>query len=225
MTDGEETVCCVCQCDMTREDSSVVSLECGHLFHGKCIVPWLQGTSTSCPLCRHDPSHSRRMEGSASDTEWVEEVEERNMDLIRSAHARMGTTILRRKRMGDICKGMEEDARRKGKEVRKRREEYRLFLSDKEKERIVRKGTRLKEKIHKARREEREIMEAVRERKANLGLEEEAGFSVRSGQRMTWSEVCRHALSNQGGATIVDHPLLRAPAFFEDLSLYLPILS
>ena len=31
-----------------------VPLQCGHLYHGKCIVPWLQ-TKGNCPLCRNKP--------------------------------------------------------------------------------------------------------------------------------------------------------------------------
>ncbi len=31
-----------------------VPLRCGHLYHGKCIVPWLQ-TKGNCPLCRDNP--------------------------------------------------------------------------------------------------------------------------------------------------------------------------
>ena len=34
-------------------------LKCGHQYHGKCIVPWLQ-TKGTCPLCRDGALLSRR---------------------------------------------------------------------------------------------------------------------------------------------------------------------
>ncbi len=31
-----------------------VPLTCGHLYHGKCIVPWLEKNG-GCPTCRNKP--------------------------------------------------------------------------------------------------------------------------------------------------------------------------
>ena len=35
---------------------SIVTLACGHKFHGSCIVQHLYVT-TQCPICRNDPTH------------------------------------------------------------------------------------------------------------------------------------------------------------------------
>ena len=46
-------ICSICLDD---SDTADVPLACGHLFHGSCIVPWLQREArTDCPVCRHDP--------------------------------------------------------------------------------------------------------------------------------------------------------------------------
>lgn len=44
--------CLVCQEDITRTGYGV-NLECGHIFHGKCILEWMD-SSTTCPACRTD---------------------------------------------------------------------------------------------------------------------------------------------------------------------------
>lgn len=45
------------QCPICLEtyetDSSVVTLECSHHFHSRCIATWFEAHST-CPVCRHD---------------------------------------------------------------------------------------------------------------------------------------------------------------------------
>ncbi len=48
--------CPVCLEDL---DNLGIPLECGHQYHGKCIVPWLQ-RGKSCPVCRDVPSSTER---------------------------------------------------------------------------------------------------------------------------------------------------------------------
>ena len=43
----ESGVCTIC-----LEDVSNVPLECGHIFHNKCIDKWLEENDT-CPNCRN----------------------------------------------------------------------------------------------------------------------------------------------------------------------------
>ncbi|KAK0413448.1 hypothetical protein QR680_006813 [Steinernema hermaphroditum] len=51
-----DKLCTTCR-DNLHEGEEVGRLDCGHLFHRPCIVPWLQRHST-CPVCRDriDPS-------------------------------------------------------------------------------------------------------------------------------------------------------------------------
>lgn len=50
-----EGSCSMKECMVCLEEflmgSEVVCLPCGHIFHGDCIVRWLE-TSHLCPLCR-----------------------------------------------------------------------------------------------------------------------------------------------------------------------------
>ncbi|XP_028788735.1 putative RING-H2 finger protein ATL37 [Neltuma alba] len=47
---GKYGNCTICFEDFAI-DSEVLRLPCSHLFHGKCIINWLQNRNT-CPLCR-----------------------------------------------------------------------------------------------------------------------------------------------------------------------------
>lgn len=44
--------CPICQVEFKIGDE-VKQLPCDHMFHHKCILPWLSKTNT-CPLCRHE---------------------------------------------------------------------------------------------------------------------------------------------------------------------------
>uniref|UniRef100_A0A7S4RYN1 RING-type domain-containing protein n=1 Tax=Alexandrium monilatum TaxID=311494 RepID=A0A7S4RYN1_9DINO len=46
---GEQTLCTICQSDF-RAGETVMTLPCGHHYHGDCLKPWL-GVSKNCPLC------------------------------------------------------------------------------------------------------------------------------------------------------------------------------
>lgn len=43
--------CSICLNDVNEEETIAV-LSCAHKFHRKCIVPWLESSKDTCPLCR-----------------------------------------------------------------------------------------------------------------------------------------------------------------------------
>ena len=56
---GDNTECSICKDTMhyhRRRDRRICILECHHLFHADCIIPWLQSSGT-CPTCRADQAH------------------------------------------------------------------------------------------------------------------------------------------------------------------------
>ena len=46
----EETKCVICQCYLHQSDD-YCKLNCGHLYHNKCIHKWKKERN-ECPLCR-----------------------------------------------------------------------------------------------------------------------------------------------------------------------------
>ena len=52
LDDADTKTCSVCQEDFALGEMATL-LPCGHLFHGKCIVQWLEKNRT-CPLCRKE---------------------------------------------------------------------------------------------------------------------------------------------------------------------------
>lgn len=54
---GSSTACCcsICLADYKETDMLLVLPHCGHLFHVKCVDPWLRLHAT-CPICRNSPS-------------------------------------------------------------------------------------------------------------------------------------------------------------------------
>lgn len=43
--------CAICFDDYAQDEADVRKLPCNHLFHEKCIFPWLKSNAT-CPVCR-----------------------------------------------------------------------------------------------------------------------------------------------------------------------------
>lgn len=43
--------CAICFDDYAQDEGDVRKLPCNHLFHEKCIFPWLKSNAT-CPVCR-----------------------------------------------------------------------------------------------------------------------------------------------------------------------------
>ena len=50
--------CPICQEDM--EGTETIKLDCGHVFHPKCIIDWFRSAHSQCPLCRAEPLHQLR---------------------------------------------------------------------------------------------------------------------------------------------------------------------
>ncbi|GMY14410.1 RING-H2 finger protein ATL70-like [Fagus crenata] len=54
-TDHSTATCCsICLADYKRSDMLRLLPDCGHLFHLKCVDPWLRLHPT-CPVCRTSP--------------------------------------------------------------------------------------------------------------------------------------------------------------------------
>lgn len=49
--EGEEDVCVVCMESLSAEHAHTME-ECGHRFHSRCIIGWLQRGHLNCPTCR-----------------------------------------------------------------------------------------------------------------------------------------------------------------------------
>eukprot|EP00669_Euglena_mutabilis_P010263 TRINITY_DN5020_c0_g1_i2.p1 TRINITY_DN5020_c0_g1~~TRINITY_DN5020_c0_g1_i2.p1 ORF type:complete len:290 (-),score=34.21 TRINITY_DN5020_c0_g1_i2:302-1150(-) len=52
LANADTKLCSVCQEDFTLGERATI-LTCNHLFHQKCITPWLEKNRT-CPLCRKE---------------------------------------------------------------------------------------------------------------------------------------------------------------------------
>lgn len=50
-------VCAICMEELCEEDTNTHELNCGHVFHSRCIIGWFQRGQLSCPTCRAD-NHS-----------------------------------------------------------------------------------------------------------------------------------------------------------------------
>ncbi|KAL0736455.1 hypothetical protein Bca4012_012665 [Brassica carinata] len=59
--DATATSCCsICLADYKKTDMIRVLPDCNHLFHDKCVDPWLMSHPT-CPVCRTSPLPSPAM--------------------------------------------------------------------------------------------------------------------------------------------------------------------
>lgn len=48
----EQPTCCICICEIKKNEETLL-LPCGHMFHSKCIMNWLNQNNT-CPVCRFE---------------------------------------------------------------------------------------------------------------------------------------------------------------------------
>ncbi|CAN8298412.1 unnamed protein product [Cochlearia groenlandica] len=65
--DSSTTSCCsICLADYIKTDMIRVLPDCNHLFHDKCVDPWLLVNAT-CPVCRTSPLPSPVMTPVADD--------------------------------------------------------------------------------------------------------------------------------------------------------------
>jgi len=60
-----ELNCSICFDDFKLEETETRKLPCNHLFHEKCIFPWLQINGT-CPVCRKDLTNGASGSGESS---------------------------------------------------------------------------------------------------------------------------------------------------------------
>ena len=65
--------CTICQEHFEEEEKSV-TLSCGCMFHGQCIVECMQRSVCSCPNCRQH--HPKYLQETEEDEEEEEEEEE-----------------------------------------------------------------------------------------------------------------------------------------------------
>jgi E3 ubiquitin-protein ligase RNF115/126 len=62
LEDECNTECCICFFQHNVGDKGIARLPCGHLFHRKCVVEWLE-KKCSCPICRYEiPSNNQTFE-------------------------------------------------------------------------------------------------------------------------------------------------------------------
>lgn len=47
----DEVECCIC-CEEFKSDDELRSLPCHHFFHRRCVDPWLNERTGTCPVCR-----------------------------------------------------------------------------------------------------------------------------------------------------------------------------
>ena len=99
----EEDICVICQEEMDVS-AAIVTLECGHRFHGACVVKHLY-TSLLCPICRHDPTYTNILDSDTDEDDvpdtyvsytaamrWAKEDKRNN-----AATARMFKTVRKHK--------------------------------------------------------------------------------------------------------------------------------
>lgn len=52
---GDEEETCVICLDNFESGDTITPLPCKHIFHKKCIIPWLSEQQRVCPICKRDP--------------------------------------------------------------------------------------------------------------------------------------------------------------------------
>lgn len=53
---NKELCCSICLNNYQIKETNVVKLNCGHVFHEDCIIPWFEKNpdSLTCPICRNN---------------------------------------------------------------------------------------------------------------------------------------------------------------------------
>lgn len=51
--DKASLICSICLLKSGKNKRNKTTLDCGHIFHSKCINPWIF-TNPTCPICRKD---------------------------------------------------------------------------------------------------------------------------------------------------------------------------
>lgn len=79
--------CAICICEY-EEGDLLREIPCGHLFHNKCIDPWLLGSSPFCPLCKDDVrSRAATLNNNNNETNQMEVIEIGNNNSINESDA------------------------------------------------------------------------------------------------------------------------------------------
>lgn len=47
----EKIACPICYCDF-KKNEEIRNLDCKHIYHRRCVDPWLLNNSDTCPVCR-----------------------------------------------------------------------------------------------------------------------------------------------------------------------------
>jgi hypothetical protein len=68
-------ICVICQDELEKDCASVVTHQCGHKFHGQCLVNHLLN-DLRCPVCRHQVYKPGRVDDDEAEF-WEEHVAER----------------------------------------------------------------------------------------------------------------------------------------------------
>ena len=81
--------CAICAICMEVLGERGEPLNCGHLYHAKCVIPWLQ-KNRSCPTCRDKPRSDNTNE-LGSDDEVTPEEGRRRYYLLRTQMTELAT--------------------------------------------------------------------------------------------------------------------------------------
>lgn len=64
---------CVICLEHLNQDKDIVSLKCGHKYHGSCIVSWFE-RGGRCPICRADSIRCYEFGVGSGDGIWRENI-------------------------------------------------------------------------------------------------------------------------------------------------------
>ena len=154
--------CSICQEPCQEDSCDCSTLPCGHVFHSKCLVPWLWDGHRSCPNCRFEADSGDDEEGEANLARLIQELRQ-----VRAQRTQTLRQNLRRARAADPPRSLLRHARMRAKMM--------------ESMRLTRK--RVRERTERVRRHERELEfecnELYRTYRLSIGMAR-AGFRERS---------------------------------------------